>query len=41
MSGYSVREATAWLAGQGIAGFVQKPFDQAMLVAAVRQAVVR
>jgi FixJ family two-component response regulator len=39
MSGCSVQEVTARFAGQGIAGFVQKPLDQAMLVAAVRQTV--
>jgi two-component system cell cycle sensor histidine kinase/response regulator CckA len=37
MSGYSVQEVTGRYAGHGIAGFVQKPFDKATLVAGVRQ----
>jgi CheY-like chemotaxis protein len=31
MSGYSEQEATALFSGQGLAGFIQKPFDVAML----------
>jgi len=44
MSGYSEQEATAHFAGQGLAGFIQKPFDVAAMrrvLAAAMAEVVR
>ena len=38
-SGYTEQEITARLAGQGVAGFVQKPYTQASLLATVRTAI--
>ncbi len=32
MSGFSESEATAKFAGQGLAGFIQKPFEMSALV---------
>lgn len=41
MSGYSIQEVTRQSAGQGIAGFVEKPFRIPDLLAAVRNALAR
>jgi CheY-like chemotaxis protein len=38
-SGYTEQEITARLAGQGVAGFIQKPYTQASLLATVRTAI--
>jgi PAS domain S-box-containing protein len=39
MSGYAEQEVTTRFAGQGLAGFVQKPFQLPTLIAKVRQAL--
>jgi CheY-like chemotaxis protein len=36
-SGYDEGEVSARFAGQGLTGFVQKPYDVARLTAAIRQ----
>jgi two-component system, cell cycle sensor histidine kinase and response regulator CckA len=38
-SGYSEREVAARFAGQGLAGFLKKPYEPAELVAALRRAI--
>jgi DNA-binding NarL/FixJ family response regulator len=39
MSGYNDEEATGRFAGKGLAGFVQKPFSPAQLMAEIRRVI--
>lgn len=41
MSGYSEHEATARFVGEGLAGFLQKPFGVSALEACVRTAIAQ